>query len=413
MTRRAPAVAALAALRAALLLGLVASRVAGHLSRNLSRPLSELVGWTETIGRGEPLPEGPPRKGAPEFVVLRNRMREMATRAAAGPRARARGGARDGAARVGAAGRARAQEPADADPVRGRAAAARGAGLARRDDRRARGGVEAAGGDGAQLRAVRPAARGPARAGGPRRAGARGDAQRGAGGDAGRRRRGGRRADGAGTRRRAGARADERAAERGGGERAGSRRSRCSRAARDAGRARRWWRSRCATRACGIPAERLARIWEPYVTHKAGGTGLGTGDRAADGARARRRGGGGEHAGDGTTIRLFLPVESPGAVGMRTCSSTESGFRSWRSRSCRSSAIGWPLARAYARRVEHGETAPRIPADVTARLERMEQAIDSIAVEVERISEGQRFTTKLLAERTAPSAGPGGAPPGS
>ena len=79
MTRRAPAVAALAALGAALLFGAVASRVAGHLSRNLSRPLSELVGWTETIGRGEPLPEGPPRKGAPEFVVLRNRMREMAT----------------------------------------------------------------------------------------------------------------------------------------------------------------------------------------------------------------------------------------------------------------------------------------------------------------------------------------------
>ena len=79
MTRRAPAVAALAALSAALLFGVVASRVAGHLSRNLSRPLSELVGWTETIGRGEPLPEGPPRKGAPEFVVLRNRMREMAT----------------------------------------------------------------------------------------------------------------------------------------------------------------------------------------------------------------------------------------------------------------------------------------------------------------------------------------------
>ena len=26
---------------------------------------------------------------------------------------------------------------------------------------------------------------------------------------------------------------------------------------------------------CGIPAEHLARIWEPYVTHKPGGTGLG------------------------------------------------------------------------------------------------------------------------------------------
>jgi signal transduction histidine kinase len=78
MTRRAPVLAALLALAATVLMGLVASRVAGHLSRNLSRPLSELVGWTAMIGRGEPLPEGPPRKGAPEFVVLRNRMREMA-----------------------------------------------------------------------------------------------------------------------------------------------------------------------------------------------------------------------------------------------------------------------------------------------------------------------------------------------
>ncbi len=79
MTRRAPAVAAAVALAAALLLGVVASRVAGHLSRNLSRPLSELVGWTATIGRGEELPETPPRKGAPEFVLLRTRMREMAS----------------------------------------------------------------------------------------------------------------------------------------------------------------------------------------------------------------------------------------------------------------------------------------------------------------------------------------------
>jgi signal transduction histidine kinase len=79
MTRRAPVVAAIVALGAALLLGLLASRVAGHLSRNLSRPLSELVGWTATIGRGEPLPDTPPRKGAPEFVLLRNRMRDMAT----------------------------------------------------------------------------------------------------------------------------------------------------------------------------------------------------------------------------------------------------------------------------------------------------------------------------------------------
>ena len=63
-------------------------------------------------------------------------------------------------------------------------------------------------------------------------------------------------------------------------------------------------------------------------------------------------------------------------------------------------AVGYPLARAYAKRMERGD-APKIPSDVSARLERMEQAIDSIAVEVERISEGQRFTTKLLSERTA------------
>ena len=73
-------------------------------------------------------------------------------------------------------------------------------------------------------------------------------------------------------------------------------------------------------------------------------------------------------------------------------------------------AIGWPLARAYARRMEQADMQ-RVPVEVTSRLERMEQAIDSIAVEVERISEGQRFTTKLLSERVASSSGPGSAPP--
>jgi hypothetical protein len=33
------------------------------------------------------------------------------------------------------------------------------------------------------------------------------------------------------------------------------------------------------------------------------------------------------------------------------------------------------------------------------RIGRIEQAVDAIAMEVERIGEGQRFTTKLLAER--------------
>lgn len=36
-----------------------------------------------------------------------------------------------------------------------------------------------------------------------------------------------------------------------------------------------------------------------------------------------------------------------------------------------------------------------------ARFARLEQAVDAIALEVERIAEGQRFTTKLLADRAA------------
>jgi hypothetical protein len=65
-------------------------------------------------------------------------------------------------------------------------------------------------------------------------------------------------------------------------------------------------------------------------------------------------------------------------------------------------AIGHPLAKAYARRMDNMRTTPAVPPDVAARLERMEQSLDAIAVEVERISEGQRFTTKLLAERVPP-----------
>ncbi len=45
-----------------------------------------------------------------------------------------------------------------------------------------------------------------------------------------------------------------------------------------------------------------------------------------------------------------------------------------------------------------------LPRDLTERLGRMEQGIDAIAIEVERVSEAQRFVTKLLAERKAPAA---------
>ena len=75
--RKSAALALGGAILSFIVLALLASRIAGHLSRNMSRPLQELVGWTERIGRGMPLPEGPPRRGAPEFEVLRQRMRDM------------------------------------------------------------------------------------------------------------------------------------------------------------------------------------------------------------------------------------------------------------------------------------------------------------------------------------------------
>jgi hypothetical protein len=60
--------------------------------------------------------------------------------------------------------------------------------------------------------------------------------------------------------------------------------------------------------------------------------------------------------------------------------------------------VGRPVAAAILKKQEGIARSPQIPADVVQRLERMEQSIDAIAVEVERISEGQRFTTKLLSE---------------
>lgn len=62
--------------------------------------------------------------------------------------------------------------------------------------------------------------------------------------------------------------------------------------------------------------------------------------------------------------------------------------------------VGVAMARAIARR----QRDPLPSDEVLARLERMEQAIDAIAIEVERVAEAQRFTTRLLSER---AAGPG------
>ncbi|MEO6526685.1 MAG: hypothetical protein ABIP93_08695 [Gemmatimonadaceae bacterium] len=48
-------------------------------------------------------------------------------------------------------------------------------------------------------------------------------------------------------------------------------------------------------------------------------------------------------------------------------------------------------------------SAPAV--ESTQRLERMEQAMDAIAIEIERVSEGQRFVTRLLSERGGAALG--------
>jgi hypothetical protein len=68
--------------------------------------------------------------------------------------------------------------------------------------------------------------------------------------------------------------------------------------------------------------------------------------------------------------------------------------------------IGFPLMRAFARRIERGTPkASPLPPEVQRQLEQISQSVDAIAIEVERISEGQRYTTKLLADRSKETVG--------
>ena len=62
-------------------------------------------------------------------------------------------------------------------------------------------------------------------------------------------------------------------------------------------------------------------------------------------------------------------------------------------------AIGFPIARALARRIDRSGTTAKVPREITAQLAQLTQSVEAIAIEVERISEGQRFTTKLLSEQ--------------
>jgi hypothetical protein len=69
---------------------------------------------------------------------------------------------------------------------------------------------------------------------------------------------------------------------------------------------------------------------------------------------------------------------------------------------CAVMVVGWPISRALGRRLERrGETPAAIPATLTEQLQRIEQAVDAMSIEVERISESQRFMARLQSQSSA------------
>ncbi len=84
---------------------------------------------------------------------------------------------------------------------------------------------------------------------------------------------------------------------------------------------------------------------------------------------------GGDDWEEGLALGVFFTLMTLGVVY---------GFRRWRRRK-----------QPKARRNE-------LPSDSAQRLERLEQGMEAIAIEIERVSEGQRFVTKLLSEAPQP-----------
>lgn len=64
--------------------------------------------------------------------------------------------------------------------------------------------------------------------------------------------------------------------------------------------------------------------------------------------------------------------------------------------------LGFPVVRLITKWLEPRPVPPRELSSINGRLERIEAAVDAIAVEVERISESQRFTARLQSEHQGP-----------
>ena len=65
----------------------------------------------------------------------------------------------------------------------------------------------------------------------------------------------------------------------------------------------------------------------------------------------------------------------------------------------------FPISIAYARRIwrRSANAVAALPQEIIERFTQIDQAVESIAVEVERIGEGQRFITRVLSEQGRPA----------
>lgn len=59
-----------------------------------------------------------------------------------------------------------------------------------------------------------------------------------------------------------------------------------------------------------------------------------------------------------------------------------------------------PIARAFARRMDAGTQRELSGSGLAPQIEQLQASVDTMAIELERISEAQRFQSKLLAERS-------------
>jgi hypothetical protein len=108
---------------------------------------------------------------------------------------------------------------------------------------------------------------------------------------------------------------------------------------------------------------------------------------------------------DGKTITLENPTAEQLAAVTSSGTSQRGGDVSGWQLVALTSVVVWGLVAvvyfylAHRRRISGIAAAPNAQTDT--RMARIENAIESIAVEVERISEGQRYTSRLLSEGAA------------